>query len=160
LRERGSDVLLLAGKFLQHFSALMKKRIQACTPAAQQKLLSHHWPGNVRELRNVVERAVILETSHEIQAGSLPNFQLEGRLRKEEGVSPMTEGSLDELMANYERQLISTTLEYFRFNHTKTAEQLKISRHALRYRMQRLNINLGHDDDEPGTPAAGKEAVK
>ena len=144
LRERGSDVLLLAGRFLQHFSALMKKRIQTYTPAAQQKLLSHHWPGNVRELRNVVERGVILETSHEIQAGSLPNFQLEGRLRKEEGgASPMTEGSLDELMANYERQLITSTIEHHRYNHTKTAEQLRISRHALRYRMQRLNINLG-----------------
>jgi DNA-binding NtrC family response regulator len=160
LRERGADVILLAHKFLAHFSALMKKKIQGYSATAQQRLLSHHWPGNVRELRNVVERAVILETGPEIQTASLPNFQLEGRLRKEEGVVPTADGSLDDLMANYERQLICGTLEHHRYNHTKTAEQLRISRHALRYRMQRLNINLGQDDDEASAPAAGKEAVK
>jgi DNA-binding NtrC family response regulator len=160
LRERGADVILLAHKFLAHFSALMKKRIQGYAGAAQQRLLSHHWPGNVRELRNVVERAVILETGQEIQPASLPNFQLEGRLRKEDGASPVTEGSLDDLMANYERQLICGTLEHYRYNHTKTAEQLRISRHALRYRMQRLNINLGHDDEESAAPGPGKEVLK
>ncbi len=159
LRARGDDVVLLAEKFLAHFAVSMKKRIRAVSPEARQKLLSHHWPGNVRELRNVIERAVILETSDEIQAVSLPNFQLEGRLRKEEGGTPVMEGSLDELMASYERQLITSTIEYHRHNHTKTAEHLKISRHALRYRMQRLNINLGNDD-ETSNPAGGREPMK
>ena len=45
-------------------------------------LESHVWPGNVRELRNVIERAVILEMGAEIQPPSLPDFHLEGRLRK------------------------------------------------------------------------------
>ena len=49
-------------------------------------------------------------------------------------------GSLDEMMARFERELISSLLEQNHFSLTKTAEQLKISRHALRYRMQRLNI--------------------
>jgi DNA-binding NtrC family response regulator len=160
LRERGDDVILLAGRFLGYFCALMKKRIHDYTPAARQKLLSHHWPGNVRELRNVVERAVILESSGEIQPGSLPNFQLEGRLRKAEGGAPALEGSLDELMANYERQIINATLEHHRYNHTKTAEQLQISRHALRYRMQRLNLNPDDDEDNPAPSAAGKEEAR
>jgi len=42
--------------------------------AARQKLLAHHWPGNVRELRNVIERALILETASEMQPVSLPDF--------------------------------------------------------------------------------------
>ena len=45
-------------------------------------MLAHHWPGNVRELRNVIERALILETTDEIQPASLPDFQLETRLHK------------------------------------------------------------------------------
>ena len=45
-------------------------------------LLAHHWPGNVRELRNVIERAIILETGDQVQPASLPDFQLETRLRR------------------------------------------------------------------------------
>ncbi len=148
LRERGADILLLAEHFLRHFNGTMNKHIQRISPAARQKLLSHHWPGNVRELRNVMERAVILETSPEVQARSLPDFQLEGRLRK--GEMPMaTPGqSLDDIMSNFERDLITQTLEQSRYNLTKTAEHLKISRHALRYRMQRLNINADTDTEE------------
>jgi len=52
------------------------------------------------------------------------------------------------LMAEFERQLINSTLEACRYNISKTAEQLKISRHALRYRMQRLNIAPGTDDED------------
>ncbi|HEX4119896.1 MAG TPA: sigma-54 dependent transcriptional regulator [Verrucomicrobiae bacterium] len=153
LRERGNDVMLLADSFVAHFNATMNKHLRGISAAARQKLLSYHWPGNVRELRNAIERAVILETSQEIQPASLPDFQLEGRLRKSESMSITGNESLDELMAAYERQVINTTLEQSRYNISKTAEQLKISRHALRYRMQRLNISLGADDETPPPPA-------
>jgi DNA-binding NtrC family response regulator len=157
LRERGTDVLLLADFFLKHFSLSMNKPIQAISKAAQQQLLSHHWPGNVRELRNVIERAVILESSNEIQASSLPDFKLETRLRKSD--TPILSGplSLDESVANFERDLITSLLEQNHFSLTKTADQLKISRHALRYRMQRLNINAGDDDE---TTVFVKEAAR
>src|SRR5512137_2225047 len=75
LRERGEDVLLLAEYFLRNFGVSMNKTTQRLSRLARQKLMSHHWPGNVRELRNVIERALILENSGEIQPGSLPDFQ-------------------------------------------------------------------------------------
>lgn len=148
LRERGQDILLLADHFLKHFNLSMNKRIDRITKPAQQQLMSHHWPGNVRELRNVMERAVILETQDQIQASSLPDFHLEMRLKKTDP-SPM-EGlrSLDEAMADFERQLITSVLEQNYFNLTKAADHLRISRHALRYRMQRLNINSETAVDE------------
>jgi transcriptional regulator with PAS, ATPase and Fis domain len=155
LRERGDDVLLLAENFLKHYNATMNKHIHGFAAPSLNKLRSHHWPGNVRELRNVIERAVILESSPEVQPGSLPDFHLEGRLRKSEGVTMTGHDSLDEAMANFERQLINTTLEQNRYNISKTSEQLKISRHALRYRMQRLNLSLG--PEEEGGPAEAKE---
>jgi DNA-binding NtrC family response regulator len=150
LRDRGNDVVLLAENFLRHFNQMMKKSVRSLSALARQKLLSHHWPGNVRELRNVIERAVILETTNEIQPGNLPDFQLETRLRKAEAPKanvPTGNGSLDDLMNDYERQIINKTLESNRFNLSRTAEQLKISRHALRYRMQRLNISGGAEED-------------
>ena len=134
----------------------MRRNVKTLAPAARQKLLAHHWPGNVRELRNVIERALILETTAAIQPTSLPDFQLETRLRKA-GAAPQSTGaeSLDEIVANFERDLVNSTLESHRFNLTKTADHLKISRHALRYRMQRLNINL--DDDGEDEAAAEKK---
>ena len=67
--------------------------------------------------------------------------------------------SLDEMMANFERELITAMLEQNHFSLTRTAEQLKISRHALRYRMQRLE-HRHRDRARKKTPAAdGKEAL-
>ena len=153
LRERGEDIFLLAEHFRKHFALSMNREITAISRAARQKLMSHSWPGNVRELRNVIERALILENSREIQPGSLPDFQLEGRLHKTAVPKPAGGESLDEMMANLERELITTILEQNHFNLTKTADQLRISRHALRYRMQRLNISHGlESDEEPSAP--------
>jgi DNA-binding NtrC family response regulator len=154
LRERGRDVLLLAEHFLRQFNAAMNKPVRHISPGAQQKLLTHHWPGNVRELRNVIERAVILETGTEIHAASLPEFHLETRLRKSELPVVPTGQSIDEVMSNFEREFILNSLEQHRYNLTRTAEQLKISRHALRYRMQRLNIHTEAEED------AGHSAAK
>ena len=154
LRERGTDVVLLAEHFLRHFNTTMRKQIKALSAAAKQKLLAHHWPGNVRELRNVIERAVILETTAEIQAGNLPDFLIESSLRKAASPQSPVGQSLDDAMAHFERELIQQTLEQNRFSVSRAAEQLKLTRHALRYRMQRLNISSPADtEEEPAQPA-------
>jgi DNA-binding NtrC family response regulator len=155
LRERGRDVVLLADHFLRQFNAAMNKSIRRIAAAAQQKLLTHHWPGNVRELRNVIERAVILETTEEIHPANLPEFHLETRLRKSELPVVPSGQPLDEVMSNFEKEFILNTLEQTRYNLTRTAELLKISRHALRYRMTRLNIHTEGDEEAPAP--RGKE---
>jgi DNA-binding NtrC family response regulator len=152
LRERGEDILLLAEHFLKIFRAAMNKNIRGIAPSARQKLLSHHWPGNVRELRNVIERALILETADEIRPSSLPDFQVEGRLQKVPAIHPAPGESLDDALARIERELITGALEQSGFNLTHAAERLKLTRHSLRYRMQRLNLN-------PGDGAAGELPV-
>jgi DNA-binding NtrC family response regulator len=154
LRQRGEDVVLLARHFVETFGRSMNKSIRDISRAARQKLRLHHWPGNVRELRNVIERALILETNPEIQPESLPDFQLEARLHPANVPKTATGGSLDEMTENFERELINSILAQNRYNLGRTAEQLKISRHALRYRMQRLNIALEAEDDS--TPVTGK----
>ena len=106
----------------------------------------------------MIERALILETTSEIQPGSLPDFQLEGRLHKTAAPKLTGTESLDDRMANFERELITAMLEQNHFSLTRTADQLKISRHALRYRMQRLNIAIGTEADEDTTDSNGKGA--
>ena len=147
LRQRGEDVVLLAEHFIKAFGLAMNKQVRGISRPARQKLLMHHWPGNVRELRNVIERALILETRDEIQPESLPDFRLEAQLHKAATPKAVSGGSLDEIMGNFERDLIGSMLEQNRYNLGRTAEQLKISRHALRYRMQRLNLAIAVEDE-------------
>jgi two-component system NtrC family response regulator len=152
LHERGEDVLQLAEHFLKIYRTKMGKNISGFSPAARQKLLAHHWPGNIRELRNAVERALILETGREILPACLPVFAMESRLQKTGTAAPGPDESLDAALERLEREVIQTTLEQNNFNLTHAAEQLKLTRHALRYRMQRLNMKFAHN-------AAGETAA-
>ena len=151
LRERGDDILILASHFLKQHCFALGRQVIKLLPETQQKLTSHNWPGNVRELRNVIERAVILEPGDEVQVRSLPDFEVEGRLRKdgdETSAGGITPGqSFEDAVVSFERRIITDALDQNQHNVNKTAEQLKMTRHALRYRMQRLNLTPGGGDN-------------
>jgi len=140
LRDRSDDVLVLAEHFLKTFRTSMNRNVSAISSGACQKLLAHRWPGNVRELKNAVERALILETGREIQAASLPDFQIETRLQKSAPVQVAVDETLDDALGRIERDLINGALEQSNFSLTRAAERLKLTRHSLRYRMQRLGM--------------------
>jgi len=160
LRERGGDVRLLADHFLRVFNQALDRHVRAVSGAALQKLAAHDWPGNVRELRNVIERAMILETAPEIQAATLPEFSPGATLHgPAEPLPPHADEPIDVLLADYERRLVLGVLEEYQFNVGRAADRLKLSRHALRYRMQRLNISAGTDADPETGGAAGHETT-
>ena len=148
LRERGEDVLLLADHFLKVFRAKMGRNITGISPAAQQKLLVQPWSGNVRELRNVIERALILETNPQIQPASLPSFSVESRLQKHGANAPLPGETLEVALERVEREIIQSALEQNNFSLTRASEQLKLTRHSLRYRMQRLNMKVAGAEGE------------
>jgi len=143
LSKRGEDVILLAEHFLaQNCDDLGRSQLKI-SHEAMEKLLSHKWPGNVRELRNVMERAAILEQTAEVQPGSLPDFVFEARLRDSDDDSDdalRTDLGFAESVAEFERNIIKAALEQSQYNVNRTAEQLKMTRHSLRYRMQQLGI--------------------
>jgi len=151
LRERNGDVLLLAEYFLQVFRVRMTKSVSGLAPGTKEKLMAHSWPGNVRELRNVIERALILETGREIQPASLPDFEPDARRQGGMTIQATPGESLDDALARLERELITHALAGHDFNLGRVAESLKITRHALRYRMQRLNMKLA------GEAGSGRE---
>jgi len=72
LRERGSDILLLAQHFIEKYAAGANKPVAGLTPEAAEKLMSYGWPGNVRELQNCMERAVALTRFDHIVVEDLP----------------------------------------------------------------------------------------
>jgi transcriptional regulator with PAS, ATPase and Fis domain len=72
LRERKKDISLLAEYFMLYFAAKVKKQITGLSDTFVEKLESYNWPGNIRELKNVIERAVILCDSGELDETLLP----------------------------------------------------------------------------------------
>jgi len=154
LRDRGRDVVTLAEHFLvQNCEKLGRAPLKLST-AAEQKLLAHQWPGNVRELRNVMERAAIIEQTDEVQPESLPDFELETQLRSSSDSSPEAEVDFQlgfaEAVASFERKMIQKALEQNQYNVNRSAEQLKMTRHSLRYRMQQLGLGNNSKDSGGG----------
>ena len=154
LRDRGRDVVTLAEHFLvQNCQKLGRAPLKLST-AAEQKLLAHQWPGNVRELRNVMERAAIIEQTDEVQPESLPDFELETQLRSSSDSSPEAEVDFQlgfaEAVASFERKMIQKALEQNQYNVNRSAEQLKMTRHSLRYRMQQLGLGNNSKDSGGG----------
>lgn len=152
LRERGDDVLRLAEHFRKWFCAKMGKIVEGISPAARQALLSNPWPGNVRELRNIIERALILETGREISPSSFPDAAGLAHAPKP-GMLLQPDESLDSALERLEREIITDALEKNHSSLTRTGERLKLSRHSLRYRMQRLNMKLPGAEADVAPPA-------
>ena len=154
LRDRDRDVVTLAEHFLvQNCQKLGRAPLKLST-AAEQKLLAHQWPGNVRELRNVMERAAIIEQTDEVQPESLPDFELETQLRSSSDSSPEAEVDFQlgfaEAVTSFERKMIQKALEQNQYNVNRSAEQLKMTRHSLRYRMQQLGLVNNSKDSGGG----------
>ncbi|WP_183576260.1 sigma-54-dependent transcriptional regulator [Mucilaginibacter sp. X5P1] len=72
IRDRKQDIAPIAKSFVQYFAAKVNKQITGFTNDFLQKLEAYNWPGNVRELKNIIERAVILCDTHELDASLLP----------------------------------------------------------------------------------------
>lgn len=141
LCQRKEDILLLVEYFISFFNHRFQKNITSIHPDAR-KLLDHcYWPGNVRELRNVIERAVILESSSTLQADSLPS-EINPKSNKSSSHSgyllefPEEGISLDKL----EKQVILQALEMADFNQTLASKLLSISRDTLRYKKKKHNL--------------------
>lgn len=148
LRDRPEDIEPLARHFLRQYADALGKRITGFTEAALDQLRRYPWPGNVRELRNAIERAVIVETEPLVRVQSLPASLIEA----EPAVGAETAsipGNLEEAVAQYERQLIERALRQHRGRINETAAALGITRHALRYRMQKLGMDVDAVFEKP-----------
>jgi DNA-binding NtrC family response regulator len=142
LRERASDIPLLAHHFLESFAKTKKSRIKGIDPQAMESLRQYHWPGNVRELENLMERLVILTEGETIGLVDLPEEIVGARKRK---APPPLEvhlegGSLSDAVEAFERQLIIQALDHTGWVKNRAAKLLKMNRTTLVEKMKRQKI--------------------
>jgi two-component system response regulator PilR (NtrC family) len=132
LRDRGGDILQLAGKILEGLGS----SLDVLEPDARSALSAYHFPGNVRELENLLERAVTLCASGRVTERDL-NFRRDSSpaLRGTTGPS-----ALGEQIEDVQRQAIIEALEKARYNKTAAAKLLGLSFRQLRYRIKKLGI--------------------
>jgi two-component system response regulator HydG len=138
LRDRRSDIPLLAEHFLARYNTKNKKFFRGFSPDAMERLMSHPWPGNVRELENVVERAVVLGRGELIEPSLLPPSIAKAEAPDEDILARVLESgiSLDDL----ERELMKRALAQTQGNVSRAAKVLGLSRRTLQYRMEKYGI--------------------
>jgi len=143
LRERRSDVPLLAQHFLDQFvkDASPPRPRVTIAQDAQQALMAYDWPGNVRQLQNVMERVIALSPGRtQIGAAELPEEVLVGRPAaiRETPLVPEEGLELDRAVAAYELALITRALERTSGNKRQAAELLRVKRTTLIEKLKRL----------------------
>ncbi len=133
LRQRASDIGLLAHHFLTKFAQENGKTISSLSEAAMEKLLRYPWPGNVRELENAIERAVITCRGDSLRAEDLLIAIAPADARKAASDYPPVPGSS---LAELERFAILKTLEHTGGSTSRAADILGISPRKIQYKLQ------------------------
>ena len=137
LRERLGDIPLLARSFVDHFNREFGRRIQGVSEDALRVLELHEWPGNVRELRNVIERATLLTAGPFITSADLPADLTVGRAVAADPAAVLESMNLEAI----ERTMLERALQESRGNLTEAGRALGLSRHQMRYRLEKYGIN-------------------
>ena len=132
LRERKSDIPLLAQHFFKIFTSQMNKPIANISSDAVKVLIDYDWPGNVRELENAIERAVVVCKSKEIRPSDFPFFHA----RLEDEAEAASDDSLEALQMKH----IKKILEQTGWNISKAALVLQIDRVTLYNKISKYNL--------------------
>jgi Nif-specific regulatory protein len=135
LRERKSDILLLADHFLEKFAAEHKKKVRRISTPAIDMLASYHWPGNVRELANAIERAVVLCDAAAIHAHHLPPT-----LQTAEASGTGRTSTFRESLETFEKDALVDALKSARGNRAKAARLLSTTERIFNYRVRKYAI--------------------
>ena len=136
LRERKSDVLLLADFFVEKYVRLHNRSIKRISTPAIDMLMTYHWPGNVRELENTVERAVLVADGDVIHGHHLSPI-----LQTAEASGTVVSRSLGEAVAAFESNLIQDALKSTRGNRARAARLLGTTERILSYKIRRYGID-------------------
>jgi two-component system response regulator PilR (NtrC family) len=159
LRDRKEDIPPLAQHFLEKYGVENNRPGLELTPDALDLMMEYDWPGNVRELENVIERAVVLTSGPRIDATLIPDhvrktpsFQIPQFVVPPEGIS------FKDVITDFEKRLIESTLEAAGGVQKRAAELLHIKPTTLNEMIKRYDIRprrkkAGSADDD-AAPAA------
>lgn len=144
LRERATDIPLLAGAFCQASAEQHEKQVIGFTEAASRALIAHSWPGNVRELKNAIETGVVLASGERIDICDLPLELNQGGVP--EGLTlpkermPLREAT-KQATESFERAYISEVLKETNGNISAAARTLGVHRQSLQNKMRTLLLS-------------------
>jgi Nif-specific regulatory protein len=136
LRERKTDILLLADHFLEKYGRQNGRSIKRISTPAIDMLTTYHWPGNVRELENVVERATLV-----CEGNVIHGYHLPPTLQTAEGSGTVTRMSLQQAIETYEKDLIMDALKTTRGNRARAARLLDTTERILGYKVEKYEID-------------------
>jgi Nif-specific regulatory protein len=136
LRERKTDIPLLADHFVEKHSAAHAKDVRRIATSAIDMLMSYHWPGNVRELENCIERAVLV-----CEGGAIHAHHLPPTLQTAEVSGTLARQSLKEALDAYEKDLVQDTLKSARGNRARAARLLHTTERILAYAVKKHGID-------------------
>ena len=136
LRERKTDILLLADYFVEQYGKTSHKDVRRISTPAIDMLMAYHWPGNVRELENCIERAVLLSRDDVIHGHHLPPT-----LQTAEASGTAFKGRLETALENVEQELVLEALKSSRGNMAKAARALGISERIMGLRVNQYEID-------------------
>jgi len=151
--QRRDDIALLAEYFVRTRACVTGGKVRDLGPEARGRLLAHNWPGNVRELRNVIERAMIVETSDRIGPESVLTDDLAGPPSAADAGLPDNDFSLE----TAERLFITRALRETDWQRTRAAALLGITRATLHAKLKRYRIKV--PDDLGEVPASERASV-
>ena len=138
LRERASDIPLLAQHFLRDSAAENGKDVTTIAPDALELLMAYKWPGNVRELRTAIEHAVVFARSKDVTARDLPQNIRLGQSSLPTPVSQMPTGDLN--VHEVEKELVVRALREVGGSRTAAAKKLGISRRTMHRKLHEFKL--------------------
>jgi two-component system response regulator PilR (NtrC family) len=143
LRQRKEDIPLLVSHFLDKYGEENERDDLKLTSEAFQTLLEYDWPGNVRELENVIERAAVLAESTEIEKDLIPEHVCSGQAFRVPQVVVPEEGiSFRDVITDFEKKLIESSLETSGGVQKRAAQLLGLKPTTLNEMIKRYNIQL------------------
>lgn len=137
LRERKTDILLLADHFMLKYGRKHRKPVKRISTPAIDMLMRYHWPGNVRELENCIERSVLVCEDQVIHSYHLPPT-----LQTAESSNTTPRMSLDEAVASYEKELIQDALKSTNGNKARAARLLNSTERIIGYKIEKYDIDV------------------
>ena len=148
LRDRLSDIPLVANHFLKRFTQETTREILGFTDSAMAAMQRYNWPGNVRELENAVERAVVLCRRPQIDVEDLPETVQYHPVRPaarngEVDGEPNQPMPLEAALEGPERRIIERALKRNQWNRQATAAELDINRTTLYKKMRKYRLDVG-----------------
>ncbi|MFN0087285.1 MAG: sigma-54-dependent transcriptional regulator [Blastocatellia bacterium] len=137
LRERASDIPLIAGRFLETLSRVYRRPGISVSPAALRWLRNQPWPGNIRQLRHTIERSVLISERDNLEIDDFAlSFEMDAREENLDALPQVGAMTLDDM----EKAMILKALRHHDGNITKVAEALGLSRAALYRRFEKYEI--------------------